>query len=73
VIHIAQKAAILVAIAASMVPARAQEQPQSGMPTFRTGARMVLVPVVVRDREGRTVSDLIQENFRCSIRAKSSQ
>ena len=45
--------ALLLSIAACLIPALAQDAPPAGTPTFRTGARMVLVPVGVRDREGR--------------------
>ena len=31
--------------------------------TFRTGANLVLVPVVVRDRQGRAVRNLRREDF----------
>jgi VWFA-related protein len=46
-----------------ITPANAQEAPQAGTPHFQTGTRMVLVPVVVRDYDGRTVTDLSRESF----------
>jgi len=63
-------AAVLLSIAAGLIPAVAQELPQPTTPTFRTGARMVLVPVVVRDREGHTVADLRQEDFQLFDKGK---
>ena len=56
-------ALLLSAAVAWITPATGQEAPQVGTPHFQTGTRMVLVPVVVRDHEGRTVSDLSRENF----------
>jgi VWFA-related protein len=35
----------------------------SQSPTFRTGVNVVLVPVVVRDRQGRAVGNLTQSDF----------
>ena len=55
--------ALLLSIAACLIPALAQDAPPAGTPAFRTGARMVLVPVTVRDREGHSVADLRQEDF----------
>jgi VWFA-related protein len=40
----------------------AQDQPAPAA-RFRSGVNLVLVPVTVRDRDGRAVSDLRQENF----------
>lgn len=52
-------------MAACIVPAAAQDAP-----TFQTGMKLVLVPVVVRDHEGRTVSDLSQDSFQLFDKGK---
>jgi VWFA-related protein len=56
-------AVLLSAAIACITPAVAQEAPRVGTPHFQSGTRMVLVPVVVRDPQGRTVSDLSRESF----------
>jgi hypothetical protein len=43
-----------------------QSTPQKATFTFETNVDVVLVPVVVRDREGRLVGDLTQHDFRSS-------
>lgn len=41
------------------------ERPQTGEePTFKTQVRIVLLDVVVTDREGRPVQDLPKDSFR---------
>src|SRR5580700_8260703 len=61
---------LLLSMAASMagwiVPAAAQQAP-----TFQTGTKLVLVPVVVRDRDGRTVPDLSRDSFQLFDKGKS--
>ncbi len=47
-----------------------QDSPQASVPTFQTGAKLVLVPVVVRDREGRTVADLGRDSFEVFDKSK---
>jgi VWFA-related protein len=41
----------------------AQPPPADQTPTFRTGVNLVLVPVVVRDGQGRVVTSLEQKDF----------
>ena len=47
-----------------------QDSPQASVPTFQTGAKLVLVPVVVRDRDGRTVADLGRDSFEVFDKSK---
>ncbi|MFY9728406.1 MAG: VWA domain-containing protein [Bryobacteraceae bacterium] len=63
--------AMLLALAAWAVRgAEAQDSPQASVPSFQTSTKLVLVPVVVRDREGRTVSDLGRDSFQVFDRGK---
>jgi VWFA-related protein len=64
---------VLLSLATGLISAVAQEAPQAPSPTFRTGAKMVLVPVVVRDREGRAVADLTKESFQISDKGKPQE
>jgi VWFA-related protein len=60
--------ALLLSMAAWMLPVKGQETP-----TFQSGTRMVLVPVVVRDHDGRTVNNLERENFQVFDKGKEQQ
>jgi VWFA-related protein len=51
--------------------AESQDSPQAAAPTFQTGAKLVLVPVVVRDREGHTVTDLGRDSFQVFDKGKA--
>ncbi|HUI56979.1 MAG TPA: VWA domain-containing protein [Bryobacteraceae bacterium] len=51
--------------------AQPQEPQQAGPASFKTGAKLVLVPVVVRDRDGRTVTDLRQDGFQVFDKGKA--
>ena len=63
--------AMLSVLAACAVPrAESQDSPQASVPTFQTGAKLVLVPVVVRDREGHTVGDLGRDSFQVFDKGK---
>jgi VWFA-related protein len=62
---------MLCLLAAWAVPgADLQDAPQAGAATFRTGAKLVMVPVVVRDREGHTVTDLGRDSFQVFDKGK---
>ncbi|MGB9455185.1 MAG: VWA domain-containing protein [Bryobacteraceae bacterium] len=64
-------AAMLLALAAGAVRGtESQDSPQASVPSFQTGTKLVLVPVVVRDREGRTVTDLGRDSFQVFDRGK---
>src|SRR3974390_1126574 len=43
---------------------------QAGAPPFQTGSKLVLAPVVVRDRDGHAVDDLRQANFQLFDKGK---
>ena len=60
--------AVLVVLAACTVRgAKSQDSRQESAPTFQSGTNLVLVPVVVRDREGRTVADLGRDSFQVTV------
>jgi len=50
--------------------AESQDSPQAGAATFQTGAKLVMVPAVVRDREGHTVTDLGKDSFQVFDKGK---
>jgi VWFA-related protein len=50
-----------------------QDSPQASVPTFQTGTRLVMVPVVVRDREGHTVADLGRDSFQVFDKGKAQR
>jgi VWFA-related protein len=62
--------ALFFSIATCIVSSAAQETPQAGTPVFQSGTKMVLVPVVVRDRDGRAVSDLTRDSFQVFDKGK---
>ena len=60
-----------IALATWMVRgAEFQDAAQPSQPTFEASTRVVLVPVVVRDREGHTVADLGRDSFQVFDRGK---
>jgi len=63
--------AVLAVLAACTVRgAKSQDSRQESPPTFQSGTNLVLVPVVVRDREGRTVADLGRDSFQVFDKGK---
>lgn len=78
--HRCRKAPVLFLVALSRLPAVAQSPtPVSNPPeiqthdspaTFRTGVNLVLVPVVVRDSQGRAVGNLLREDFHLEHKSK---
>ena len=63
--------ATLSVLAAWTLPgAELQDSPQAGAVTFQTSAKLVMVPVVVRDREGHTVTDLGRDSFQVFDKGK---
>jgi VWFA-related protein len=65
---------VVTALMSSAVAAAAQSQPeissQEAPVTFNTRVNLVSVPVVVRDREGRAVGNLRQEDFQLFDKGK---
>jgi hypothetical protein len=62
--------ALMLTLAACVPLSQSQEPSQGNTPSFQAGTRMVLVPVVVRDREGHAVADLRQEDFQLFDKGK---
>ena len=63
--------AVLSVLAACTLPgAESQDSPQESVPTFQSGTKLVMVPVVVRDREGHTVTDLGRDSFQILDKGK---
>jgi VWFA-related protein len=62
--------ALLLSLATCVIPVQSQESSKSGTPSFQAGTRMVLVPVIVRDHDGHTVSDLSRDSFQLFDKGK---
>jgi len=63
-------AALSILAVCTVTGAESQDSPQAGAVTFQTGAKLVMVPVVVRDREGHTVTDLGKDSFQVFDKGK---
>ncbi|MDQ1473175.1 MAG: Ca-activated chloride channel [Bryobacterales bacterium] len=62
---------VFAACCASLVAGQPLQKPESaGLTSFSTDANLVLVPVTVTDRYGKTISDLKPEHFRVSDGSK---
>jgi VWFA-related protein len=59
--HVAGRVALFVALALGGL--RAQSTSQPAPPAFRSGASAIVVDVIVRDREGRPITDLTLQDF----------
>jgi VWFA-related protein len=61
-------------LAAAQAPAPVSDSPEittrDSPATFRTGVKLVLVPVIVRDRQGRAVGNLRREDFQLQDKGK---
>src|SRR5579862_5475943 len=53
----------LVVLAFGTTSVLSGQQPSSGLPSFRSGVTLVLVDVVVRDRNGAVVKGLTADDF----------
>jgi VWFA-related protein len=53
----------VVAILTFYVPVGAQQPPQPAQPTFRTGTRLIVEPVTVKDRNGKAIEGLTASDF----------
>lgn len=63
--------AVVCSSAFAQTSTTAESQPtEEQAPTFRSGVNLVLVPVVVRNRQGKTVGNLTQDEFEIFDRGK---
>lgn len=61
---------LMAVVLAAGYPAAQQQEPQRPRPTFRASVAKVAVTAVVRDQNGRPVTDLRPEEFRLTVNGK---